>query len=85
MNEDLVLQLTKGEYQVLKKVMVLDEGAEAIVQNAEPATKGFVLTGSSEDFDDLAGFVAAAANHTESQKKQDILDEIYDKIEELLE
>lgn len=85
MSEDLVMQLTKGEYQVLKKVMVLDEGAEAIVQNAEPATKGFVLTGSPEDFDDLAGFIAAAANHTESQKKQDILDEIYDKIEELLE
>ena len=85
MSEDLVLRLTKAEYEVLKGVMVLDKGAEAIVQNAKPAPKGFVLTGSSEDFDDLAGSVAAEANHSESQKKQDILDEIYDKIEELLE
>ena len=85
MSEDLVLQLTKTEYAALKSVMVLDEGAEAIVKNAKPATGQFVLTGSWQDFDDLAGFVAATANHTRSQKKEDILDEIYDKIEELLE
>ena len=85
MSDDLVLKLTKGQYQVLKGVMVLDEGADAMVQNATPAAGGFVLTGSSEDFDDLAGFVTAEANHTESQRKQDILDEVYDRIEELLE
>lgn len=85
MSEDLVLRLTKAEHEVLKGVMVLDKGAEAIVRDARPTARGFVLTGSSEDLDDLAGSLAAEANHTESQKKQDILDEIYDKIEELLE
>ena len=85
MSKDLVLPLTKAEYAMLKKIMVLDEEAEAIVENAKPADGEFVLTGSWADFDDLAGFVAAEANHTRSQKKEYILGEVYDKIEELLE
>jgi len=85
MNENiLLLQLTKTEYETLKEVLVLDEGAEAIIENAKPAEGGFALSGSWDDFDDLAGYVAAEANHTESQRKQDFLDKIYDKIEGLL-
>lgn len=85
MSEGDAIELTKTEYNALKDVLVLDEGAEAIVQNAKPTARGHVLTGSLEDFDDLAGFVAAEANHSESTKKQDLLDGIYDKIEEVLE
>lgn len=83
MSEDLVLQLTKVEYETLREVLVLDEGAEAIVNNAKAVGRGFALSGSWDDFDDLAGYVAAEANHTRSQRKQALLDQIYDKIEAL--
>ena len=82
--EILVLQLTNAQYEALKEVMILDEEPEAMVNNAKPTDKGFVLTGPWDVFDDLAGFVASEANHSESQKKQKVLDRICEKIEELL-
>ena len=82
--DSLSLRLTKMEYGVLKDVMVLDSGAEELVKNAEPSSGGLAMAGSWRDFDDLAGYVAAEANHCESRKKQNTLDRIYDKIEGLL-
>lgn len=85
MSEDvLILRLGKAEYRALKSTLVLDPDAEAMMDGATPAGQGFVLKGSWATFDELAGCVAAEANHTDSAKQQETLDKIYDKIEGLL-
>jgi len=81
--ESLILRLSKRELDALRDVLVLDPEHEAMIENAQPDGRGYLLTGSWNAFDDLAGYVAADANHSESQRKQDMLDAIYEKIEEL--
>jgi len=40
---------------------------------------------SISDLDDLIGFIAAEANHTEDKKLQKKLDRLIDKLERMLE
>lgn len=46
--------------------------------------EGFELTGSRDDFETLAGFVAGDANHSRAGRRQDNLHEIADALEHAL-
>jgi hypothetical protein len=77
------LRLTEAERALLLKTLVLipTELEERI--NSTPPGKPVAI--SLEDLDDLAGHVAAEANHTKDKGVQKTLDRIAQRIEDLLD
>lgn len=82
--DQLSLRVSKTQYQALKDLIYVDEGPDRMIEEATPEGAGFVLSGSWNDFDQLADCVAAEANHAESQRKEALYDRIFEKIEEIL-
>jgi hypothetical protein len=61
--------------------MCLDEEYEQIIQGA-PSGKPVMMT--LDDLDDFGGYVAAEANHCDDKKKQNKLDALFQKVQDLL-
>lgn len=82
-DEPVGLQLTAAERNLLCEDVTFldDEYVDAIQQT--PAGQPVKLTLS--DWDDLGGYVAAEANHTEDKKSGERLDALFDKIQTLLD
>ena len=81
--ETVPLKLTATERKlVLEDVMCLDDGHEQIIRGT-PAGKPVMMT--LDGLDDFAGYIAAEANHCEDRKKEDKLDAVHQKIQNLLD
>lgn len=72
------------ELQELRKTYVLDPDSQRIVDGALIGTRGPLLRSTVDDLDELVGFVAAEANHTDSARRRRILDELCERMEETL-
>lgn len=55
------------------------------LESAKQVTDSVVVYYSSEELDNLIGYVAAEANHNPDRKMQEILDALYDSLEALLD
>lgn len=55
------------------------------LESAKQVTDFVVVYYSSEELDNLIGYVAAEANHNHDRKMQEILDALYDSLEALLD
>jgi len=55
------------------------------LQIAEIKGKHLIVKYSTYDIDELIGFVAAEANHTDDKKLQKKLDKLFDKLSRILE
>ena len=55
------------------------------LQIAEIKGKHLIVKYSTYDLDELIGFVAAEANHTDDKKLQKKLDKLFDKLSRILE
>jgi hypothetical protein len=71
---ELILQYTFADDELTARLRIER-------QSGEPATYAFNL----DDLDDLAGYVAAEANHATDKKMQKQLQALYDRIATLLE
>jgi hypothetical protein len=81
--EKVGLELTKAERKLLLTGLVfLHERVEAAIRSTLPG-KEVMLTLS--DLEDLVGHVAGEANHAKTERIEEILSGIFDKIEELLD
>lgn len=81
--EKVGLELTPAERKLLLTGLVfLHENVEAAIRSTPPGGE-VILTLS--DLKDLVGHVAGEANHAKSQRTEDILSDIFEKIEELLD
>jgi hypothetical protein len=76
------LKITAAERNLLCEDVTFldDEYADAIRQTPADEPIKFTL----EDWDDLGGYIAAEANHTEDKKLGKRLDALFDKIQKLL-
>ncbi len=81
--EKVGLELTQAERKLLLTGLVfLHEHVEAAIRSTPPG--GEVMLTLS-DLEDLVGHVAGEANHARSERIEDVLSGIFEKIEELLD
>jgi hypothetical protein len=82
--QSIGLSLTAEERTLLaENILVLDTAYATRIRDA-PANKRQVPF-TLDELDDLAGYVAAEANHCESKRKQKVLDGIHSRVQRLLE
>ena len=80
-DEQIELDLTEAERTALERVASLDTDLESAVRRTPP---GEPVCLTLEEFDELAGWVAAEANHTKDKKLGKTLDGVFKKIDQLL-
>lgn len=76
--------VSKNEMEFLEEACEYGADADQNLELAIPVKDKYQLYFLYEELDDLAGFVAACANHEESRKKQDQWDKLCQKIEKHL-
>jgi hypothetical protein len=74
----------KKEMELLDEACLYGADADANLDAAVSEKGQFRLSFAYEELDDLAGFVAACANHETSKRKRERFDELYNKIRSLL-
>ena len=81
--EKVGLDLSKSERKlILTGLVFLHQEVEEALKST-PAGEPIMI--SLGDLEDMAGHVAGEANHAKSERKEEILSGIYEKIEELLD
>lgn len=85
MKQMFLIELTEKEIKLLEDVMLIGADCEKQIKEAIKKNKKYILKFTGEELEDLAGYVAAEANHTKSKSKGKSLDLLSDKIEDLLE
>ena len=81
--EKVPLKLTATERKlVLEDLMCLDKECEQVIQGT-PTGKPVMMT--LGELDDFGGDIAAEANHCDDKKKEQKLDAVFGKIQDLLE
>ncbi len=76
----------KSELQLLDDVtLLMHDDAERIVRSVKKEGTKFRLKFFYDELDEFLDFIAAEANHAESKKKQGKLDNLYDRLQRLLE
>ncbi len=81
--EKVELELTRAERKLLLTGLVfLHRGVEEAVRSTPPGEPVMITLG---DLEDMAGHVAGEANHAKTERTEELLSDIYEKIEELLD
>jgi hypothetical protein len=81
--EKVGLELTQTERKLLLTGLVfMHERVEKAIKSTPPGDKMML---SLSDLEDLVGHVAGEANHAKSERIEEILSGVFDKIEELLD
>jgi hypothetical protein len=81
-DEKVELELSKAEHKLLLTGLVyLHKRVEEEIRSTPPGVPVKIRIG---DLDDMAGHVAGEANHAKSERTEEILGGLFEKIEELL-
>lgn len=76
----------KPELKLLNDVtFLMHDDAERIIRRAKKEGIKFRLKFSYDELDEFLDFIAAEANHAESKKKEAKLDNLYDRLQRMLE
>lgn len=79
------LLLSKEEYETLKSILtIVDPVLENKIDNAKQKASKYVITLTTDELEDLAGYIAAEANHEEDKIRQRKLDKLYDRVDAVL-
>lgn len=84
-DEPAEVVITEPQYWALRESLLLGREAERIVAGARLTVLGVTISASLDDLDDLAGYVAAEANHTKSLRHRDLMNGVLDRINTALE
>jgi hypothetical protein len=80
--EKVALELSRAERKLLLTGLVyLHERVEEEIRSTPPGVPVKISIG---DLDDMAGHVAGEANHAKTERTEEILGGLFEKIEELL-
>lgn len=80
----LQIAVNDGELQVLRDILFLGAESQAMVDGAIGTDNGFLIRGEPDDFADLAGYVAAEADHEADSQRRQVLDAVVDRIETVI-
>jgi hypothetical protein len=64
----------------LRALRLLDSDTERFVFRAQASGDGIVLVGDDDDLDELAGYMAAEANHEDNRRRQRRLDHAFETV-----
>ncbi|MBL7198267.1 MAG: hypothetical protein ISS47_09235 [Candidatus Omnitrophica bacterium] len=78
--QEISFLLHKQELELLKEIIIINEEIEESIERARLEGDKYRLKFSYDDLDELLGFLAAAANHEKSEKKQKKIDSLYDRL-----
>ncbi|MFC2149171.1 hypothetical protein ACFLQ8_00550 [Candidatus Auribacterota bacterium] len=81
----ITIRVNKSEKDLLEEACLFGASADKNLKQAVPEGGKYRIAFSYDELDDLAGFVAACANHEESERKQERWDRLCEKIEDVLE
>lgn len=84
-NDKLALLVRHSERRVLLDGALLPPDIEKGVRLGEAQKDGTVARFTLDDLDELAGYVAAEANHSKDKKAQRELDRLFERIQALLD
>jgi len=79
------VHITVEEHELLSGIVTNSEAENAIIAGAAATAQGVWISGRSEDFAELLGSIAFDANHTRSAKRREVMDEIYGKVQGVVE
>lgn len=80
--DKVALKLAVAERRlILEDLMLLDEDYEQIIEGTESGKPVMMTLHELEDF---GGYIAAEANHCDDRKKEERLDTIFERIQDLL-
>jgi uncharacterized coiled-coil protein SlyX len=71
---DLILNQTFAGFDLTKRLQI-----------AEIRGKQFIAKYSADDLEELIGYIAAEANHTDDKKIEKKLDRLYERLDQILE
>lgn len=81
----LTVEITDDDHRLLRGLTVLDTEGMRIVYGALRDERGrLFLTGDEDEIEDLAGLVAAEANHAERRDRERRLDLVYARLSDAL-
>lgn len=81
--ERIDIKFTIEERDLIVNQTFADDYLTERLRIAKAEGKYIKVSYTLEEMDDLAGFVAAEANHAEDKKLEKKLDDLYDKISEI--
>jgi len=79
------LQLSQGERELIIEHTLADDELTAPLRATTASSEKAVYSFTLDDLEDLAGFVAAEANHNKNTKLQRELDRLCERINEVLD
>lgn len=79
-NEFCEIILPFKEFELLKEISILEPGAERVVRDAIKVKDGMLLIGAFDCIDNLIGYIAFEANHEHRPKRQQMLNNLFEKI-----
>jgi len=77
----LSIELRDDEHAELRRLQLLDLDSERVVWSAYRAAGRLQLVGTVDDLDNLFGFIAFEANHSENRRRQRHLDQVIGRLE----
>ena len=80
-SERVEIELDSYEFEALKENRMISDMCGRYLKSAEKRGDYFVLDLSIQEANDLAGWVAAEANHATSNRKSELLNSACDAIE----
>jgi hypothetical protein len=80
----IAVSVTEEIAATLRGLMLLDPDCERVVFQTQAGERGLVLAATEEELDDLAGFVAAEANHDPNPRHQKRLDAAFNLLTDAL-
>ena len=74
------VRLTRQERDLILERTLIDDEMEGHLRGATPRGSNLVVNLTLDDVDDLAGHVAAEANHCSEPRVRRVLDAVYDRL-----
>src|SRR3989338_2309670 len=84
LKREISFLLSQTELKLLEEACFFDSRLDRCLAREKSEDGRYRLMFSYELLDELAGFIAASANHEKSERKQDELDKLCKKVEQLL-
>jgi len=79
------LVVTDEGAATLRSIQVLDTDSERVVFSARSVDDSVVLSGTQDDLEELAGYIAAEANHETDRRRRKRLDVAFEMVNQALE
>jgi hypothetical protein len=78
------VHVTAEAHGALREIITNSQEEQAIIAGAVVTSEGIWISGRVDDFEELLGSIAAAANHAKNAKRRRVLHGVFDKVERIV-